>query len=132
MSVTVSLQFRLLGNVIIANVFAGISHGPACFLKVRKVKTSVAMQVVWKCGNTICVCWYSVPCSSLLSASTESRNDRDSSLPCRMLGNEAIQNASAGIPYRAAGCVLKVRKDKVTVFLTVQVVSKFNNTKCVC
>ena len=37
------------------------------------------------------------------------------SLPCRLLGNATIQNACAGIPYRAAGCFLEVRQAKMSV-----------------
>ena len=69
----------------------------------------------FKYDNIICVCWYSGPCSCLLSESTKTQIERDSFLPCRLLGNATIQNACVGIPFHTAVCFLKVRKVKMRV-----------------
>ena len=74
------------------------------------------VQFACNCGNIKCVCWYSV---RLLLKVRKPKMSVTVSLPCRLLGNAAIQNARAGIPYRVsyhvAGCFLKVRKAKMSV-----------------
>ena len=58
--------------------------------------------------------WYSVPCSKLFSESTKSQNERDSFFTVEVACIQ-YKNACAGIPYRAAGCFLKVRKPNMSV-----------------
>ena len=78
--------------------------------------SSLTVQVTCKSDHIKCVCWYSVPCSRLLSESTKSQNERDSFLTVQVACKcDNTNYACAGIPYRAASCFLKVRKDKMSV-----------------
>ena len=114
MSVTVFLPCRLPGNATIQSARAGIPYRAAgCFLKVRKAKNErdsfLTVQDACKCDNTLVFRTVQAGCFLKVRKANMSVTV---SLQCRLLGHATIQNACAGIPYRAPGCFLKSTKNR--------------------